>query len=49
MIILAKHAIKPYFYNVIFWNMKYLFFLIVSSCYCVVCDLSVQEDRRKFM
>jgi len=26
MKILTKHAVKPYFYNVIFWNMKYLFF-----------------------
>jgi hypothetical protein len=26
MKILTKHVVKPYFYNVIFWNMKYLFF-----------------------
>jgi hypothetical protein len=48
MKILTKHAVKPYFYNVIlrmiFWNMKYLFFfncqLLLLCCAC--CKFAIQ-------
>jgi hypothetical protein len=53
MKILTKHAVKPYFYNVKFWNMKYLFFFncqLLLLC-CVCCKFAiqdfVQEDRQK--
>jgi len=37
MKILTKHVVKPYFYNVIFWNMKYFFFFNCQLLllYCV--------------
>jgi len=50
MKILTKHVVKPYFYNVIFWNMKYLFFFncqLLLLC-CVCCKFAIQdfvEDR----
>ena len=53
MKILTKHVVKPYFYNAIFWNMKYLFFFncqLLLLC-CVCCKFAiqdfVQEDRKK--
>jgi hypothetical protein len=55
MKILTKHVVKLYFYNVIFWNMKYLFFFncqLLLLC-CVCCKFAiqdfVQEDRQKYM
>jgi hypothetical protein len=55
MKILTKHAVKPYFYNVIFWNMKYLFFfnceLLLLCCVCFKFAIQdfVQENRQKYM
>jgi hypothetical protein len=55
MKILTKHAVKPYFYNVIFWNMKYLFFfncqflLLCYMCYKFAIQDFEQEDRQKYM
>jgi hypothetical protein len=55
MKILTKHVVKPYFYDVIFWNMKYLFFFnyqLLLLCY-VCCKFAIQdfvrEDRQKYM
>jgi hypothetical protein len=43
--ILTKHVVKPYFYNLIFWNMKYLFFFncqLLLLC-CVCCKFAIQD------
>jgi len=51
----TKHAVKPYFYNVIFWNMKYLFFfnceLLLLCCVCFKFAIQdfVQENKQKYM
>jgi hypothetical protein len=55
MKILTKHVVKPYFYDVIFWNMKYLFFfnyqllLLCYVCYKFAIQDFVREDRQKYM
>jgi len=44
-ILTTKHVVKPYFYNVIFWNMKYLFFFncqLLLLC-CVCCKFAIQD------